>query len=272
MIEQWEQGEEGDGILTINASINSLLRLLGDIIDHLKGVKNINTKGSKLQDLVTHTIYYLDPVIRFFQNLSEEDREDLRKSYGIAGRTKFWRTLQLAVREERSEFNPFGLDEYLSKEAKTYNEKSFATIRDLETFFKNDFRKKLEEAYGKSWFKKGVPQKVYERSIALAATKNREIEDEEKEKEPWDCLNIIDYRAIAVYGKNWSEIFEKFYTKPGEEKKSGGKDGKTKWMARLERIRNENCLSYSVTEEEFYFLEDLKDWLLDKSIQNDFDE
>ena len=261
--DQWEQGEEGDGILTINASINSLLRLLGDIVDHLKIEKELNTKSIKTSDLVEETIYFLDPLIRFFKNLSPEEREDLRKSYGTAGRTKFWRTLQLAVRKERPEFNPLGLDEYISREAKTYNEKSFTIIRDLEIFFKKDFRYKLKKAHGKSWFKKGIPQKVYEKSIALAAAKNREIEDEEKEKEPWDCLNIIDYRAIAVYGKNWSEIFEESYTKQGEEKMSGGKDAKTKWMVNLERIRNENFHSYSVTEEEFLFLEELKAWLLE---------
>ena len=65
----------------------------------------------------------------------------------------------------------------------------------------------LEEKYGKMWFKKGVPPQIGDEAVALATKKNRDIENEEDEVEPWDCVNIIAYRAIAV--KNWSDVFEK---------------------------------------------------------------
>ncbi len=75
---------------------------------------------------------------------------------------------------------------------------------------------------------------------------------------------------IATYGKNWSEIFEKHYTKPGEEKISGGKDAKTSWMQKLERIRNQNFHSYSVKEEEYDFLCELNEWLIEKKVDNEY--
>lgn len=272
MEEEWEKGEEDDGFIAINAGVNSMIRIFNDITEHLMINNKLNPKTIKINEFMESVTYYLDPLIHYFKGIDEEEKIELKKSYGIAGRTKYWRILQNKIRQSRPEFTPNGLDEYLSKEAKTFNEKSFRIIRDLETYFKKDFRERLESNHGKNWFKVGVPPKVYEEAGRLALMKNREIENEDDEKEPWDCLNIIHYRTIAIYGKNWSEIFDKHYTKPGEEKISGGKDGKTKWMVKLERIRNQNFHSYSVTEEEFYFLSELKDWLLEKSIQNDYDQ
>ena len=74
-------------------------------------------------------------------------------------------------------------------------------------------------------------------------------------------MNIIDYRKIAIYKNNWRDIFEKHYTKPDEEKIRGGKEEKTKWMQKLERIRNQIFHTYSIKEEEFEFLTKLHKWL-----------
>ena len=43
---------------------------------------------------------------------------------------------------------------------------------------------------------------------------------------------------------------------------TGGKDAKTSWMVRLEKLRNQNFHSYYVTEDDYYFLEQLYDWLI----------
>lgn len=98
--------------------------------------------------------------------------------------------------------------------------------------------------------------------IAIAFEKNLKIEDDEDEVSEWDCLTIISYRTIAL--KNWRDLFESDYTRPTELKISGGKDAKTEWMVKLEKLRNENFHQYSVTEDEFYFLEELHDWLIKK--------
>ena len=92
--------------------------------------------------------------------------------------------------------------------------------------------------------------------------KNREVEDEDDECTEWDCINIIAYREIAL--KNWQNIFDTSYTRPHEKKRAGGKDAKTSWMVRLEKLRNQNFHSYYVTEDDYYFLEQLYDWLIMK--------
>lgn len=269
--DEWAKGETDDGFLTINAGVENMIRIFNDIIDHLKITGKIKPKSDKTEDLIKEVSYYLDPLIEYFKGLPTEQKTELRKSYGTGGRARYWRTLQKVINKARSDFDPKGLTKYWNDEAKVYNEESFKMIRDLEIYMKKDFMKRLKEFHGDIWFKSGLPKNVYDESIKRAADKNYEAKTKSDEVEPWDCLNIIDYRKIATYGRNWSEIFEKHYTKPGEEKISGGKDAKTSWMQKLERIRNQNFHSYSVKEDEYDFLCELNEWLIEKRVENELE-
>jgi DNA sulfur modification protein DndB len=165
--------------------------------------------------------------------------------------------LQLASRENHPEIEYKGLEEYLKKEDKENNDKAFSLIREIEkSFLKKRIREKLENEFGKHWFKKGLPEKVYSDAIAIAAKKNLQIEDDEEEKEPWDQLHLIDYREII--SKNWQKLFEKDYARPGI---GGNKDARTNWLVELNRIRNENVHTYYVTSDELSFIEEIHDWL-----------
>jgi DNA sulfur modification protein DndB len=268
---EWAKGEGEGGFLSINAGVESLLRLISDIVDHLITAKKIEPKSGSIESIISEMEYYLAPVVEFFKNLSEEEKTELRKSYGTGGRTRYWRICQRAINKARPEFVPDGFAKYWKDEAKAFNEESFKMIRDLETYMKQDFREKLQASHGDNWFKLGVPKSVYDEAIKRAADKNYEAKSKSEEVEYWDCLNIIDYRKIATYGKNWSDIFETHYTKPGEEKLRGGKDAKTDWMQKLERIRNQNVHSYSVKTEEYEFLCELNEWLIEKKVENDLD-
>lgn len=250
--------ESDNNIIVINKGIYGLIRLQSDIIDYLIS-KDIINNTSTASYIVEESKTFLDPIINFFLSIDEETEVALRKAYGGNGDIKYWRTLQQKVYEVYTDFCPDGLIEYNKKEAKEYNTMAFELIRDLETFFKKDFQEKLEEHFGKSWFKKGLPPQTAIKANELAFEKNLRIEDEEDEVHAWDCLTIIAYRQIAL--KNWRDIFEKSYTRPNELKISGGKEAKTEWMVQLEKLRNENFHQYSVTEEEFSFLEELHSWL-----------
>ncbi|WP_436514701.1 hypothetical protein [Ekhidna sp. To15] len=256
IIDEWNKGE--NGIAAINKGIYGQIMLLSDLMDHLIDNRAIGI-NSTINDIILEVKPYLDPIIHFYNDITEEQSDDLKSRHGSGGDTKYWRTLQMVVRENYPDFNPEGLDEYNRKEAKEFNEKSFAIIRDLEQFFKVDAKNRLLNRFEeKTWWKKGVPKEVYDKAGGLALAKNREIENEEDEVEPWDCLNLIDYRKIAL--KNWQDIFDHAYTQPGVKK--GNKEDKTKWMVQLERIRNQNFHSYSVSQVEYEFLVSLKDWLI----------
>ncbi len=264
--EEWNK--ENEGIILTNRGVYGFILLLSDILKHLDGINIVDVKKNSINKIMDEVKTYIDPIINFVNQLSPEQRFELKKSYGAGGDTKYYRTFQKTVRETHKNFNPLGLDEYLTKLEKNNNDRAFAIIREIETFFNKDFKIKLEEKFGKMWFKKGVPAQIGDEAVALATKKNREIENEEDEVDAWDCINIIAYRAIAL--KNWPELFEKDYTKPGEEKISGGKEEKTKWMVKLEFLRNQNVHSYYVTEDELKYLEELNDWLIKKELRNKY--
>lgn len=254
-----ELWESENNIIVMNKGMYGIIRLQSDIVDFLLSnqiISNTNNPNLIFEESKT----YLDPIITFFENIDEETETALRKAYGGNGDIKYWRMLQQKTHEVHNQFLPDGLIDYNKKEAKEYNTRAFEIIRDLETFFKDDFQEKLEEHFGKSWFKKGVPPQTAIKANELAFEKNLKIENEEDEVHAWDCLTIIAYRQIAL--KNWREVFEKHYTRPTEIKLSGGKEAKTEWMVKLEKLRNENFHQYSVSEDEFSFLEELHNWLI----------
>jgi len=258
--EQWDSGEQEGGFLAINPTVYCLIVIISDIIDHLVKNEKLNARSQPTEYLANETKPYLDPVIKYFSNLSVEERSQLRRKYGTGGKTEYWRTLQQVIQETRTEFNPEGLEQYKKDSSKQYNTKSFEIIRDIETYLKDYIREKLVVEYGRTnWWKKGVPFKVYEAAELQASKKNREIEDPDKEEEPWGQLHLIDYREIILH--NWRKIFEDKFAYPDVK---GNKEEKTKWLEKLNRIRNQNFHVYSVTEEEFNFLKELHSWLLGK--------
>jgi len=254
--ELWNQ--EGN-IIVINKGFYGITMILNDCVNHLLRHDMIDNNTSS-KEIFEEVKIYLDPIVHFYKEIDELKVNELKSAYGMPGDAKYWRTLQIALQKDFPEIIFEGLTEYLKKEEKENNEAAFKYIREIEnTFLKDVVKQKLEDEFGKNWFKKGVPEKTYTDALALAAKKNREIDDEEDEKDPWDQLHLIDYREIIV--KNWPKLFEPIYTKPGEEKISGGKEAKTKWMVELNRIRNENSHTYYVTTEELSFIEEIYDWL-----------
>ena len=267
-VEEWKK--ESEGMLLINKGIYGVILILSDLITHLQKLNRLDSQKDSIKKIMSEVQPYLDPIVNYINKLDENTKEELKSSYGAGGETKYWRTFQKVIKETYKDFSPEGLEEYFKKEAKLFNDKAISYIRDIEMEFKKDFRERLEEFFGKKWFEKGLPAKISDKATVDALAKNRELDDEDEEVEPWDCLTIIAYREIAL--KNWQNIFEKVYTKPGEEKISGGKEEKTKWMVRLEKIRNQNFHSYSVTEEELWFLEELHDWIFKKETRNKYQD
>ncbi|MBN1639245.1 MAG: DGQHR domain-containing protein [Ignavibacteriales bacterium] len=226
LFDEWEIGDNNTGFLSINPTIYSLIRIFSDIIDHLEKTEKINTYTTNVDILFNESKKFLDPIIHYFRNISFDEKSDLRKSYGTGGLTKYWRSLQMIIRETHNSFDPDGLDKYIRDSSQKYNTRSFEIIRAIELFLKKDIINSLKTIHGDiSWWKKGVPFDVYTDAENLASKKNRDIEDPEKEVKPWDQLHLIDYRKIIL--QNWRALFENKYSYPDVK---GNKEEKTKWL------------------------------------------
>lgn len=259
--EEWNRSHTSLGLLISPSGITSTLKLFSDIVDCLVLRNGYNPKSKTATDVAREMEYYLDPLADFFENLVDKDRVAIRKAYGSGGATKLYRTLQKAISDQRPEFSPPGLAEYWLDESMQFNTRAYEMIRDIELHLNSDFESKLRKAYGENWLKK-IPAPVYESIVTLAAKKNYEQEPGDADCTPWDCLHLIDYRKIAIYGSNWQDIFSNDYS--FSQDKGGNKDDKTKWLERLNRIRNQNAHTYSVKKEEFEFIKEVHTWLFRK--------
>jgi DNA sulfur modification protein DndB len=266
---QYDLGSAEGGFVFMNNGVESLLRIFSDIVAHLEASANVNARVTEPSKVFEECIFYLDPLVAHLAALTVEEAAEYRRLYGSGGGTRYWRRLQIAIRDVRPEFNPPGLDEFLANEAKAFNLESFEMIRELELHLNKDIRRRLEDEFGSKWMKSGVPRKVQEAAILLAAQKNMDLDDED-EVTPWDCLHLIDYYTIMTQNYDlWQRLFEKSYTRPGTENDKGGWKARASWLQELNRIRNENSHTYSVKEEEYEFLVALTTWLVKGQSDND---
>lgn len=266
---QWALGSADGGFVFMNNGIESFLRIFSDVIDHLEEASDVDARKADTADLFAECLHYLDPMIEHLAALTLEEGAEYRRMYGSGGGARYWRRLQVAIRDARPDFNPAGLDEYLANEARAFNTESFEIIRDLEALLNEDIKVRLSDEYGPEWLRIGVPRKIREEAAILAVKKNLDL-DQDQQVGQWECLHLIDYYAILSQNQDlWKRRFEKQYTKPGDENKSGGWKSRASWLQELNRIRNENSHTYTVTAEEYEFLVALKTWLILGQAEND---
>ncbi len=125
-------GSSDGGFVFMNNGVEAYLRLLSDIVDHVKEYDNVDPLKSSMADMIGACRYFLDPLIDHLEGLSPNEREEYRKLYGSGAGLRYYRKLQQAVRDARPEFNPGGLDEWLKAQDKQFNNearRSSATSR-----------------------------------------------------------------------------------------------------------------------------------------------
>lgn len=263
--EEWERGDSNDGMLTINRGIQAVIRVINDIVNHLVDRKEISPKTQKTEELVKQVAFYLDPLNEYLNSLTQQERKDLRGYFGGGADTRFWRAFQREISKERVDFNPEGLKVYWENEAKTYNADSMTYLREIEAWIKNTIQISLVEKYGDNWEIKSLPKTIYKRAKGIADERNYDSissGDGANTISIWDCLTLKECKEVVTAGSHWSEMFETLLTRPEEEKISGGKSARTKWIEQVESLQNKLKMpSYSVTTEEFKFIKAVYLWI-----------
>jgi DNA sulfur modification protein DndB len=266
---QYKLGSAEGGFVFINNGVESLIRILGDIADHVVEVNGYNPREQTPEQLFAEASAYIDSLIDFLDSLDPAAGLEYRQLYGSGAGTKYWRRLQQAINTARPDFRPPGLAEYLQSEEKQFNDESRDMIAELEVFMKRDIRKRLEDEYGATWLKAGVPKKIQVDAGKVAVERNAE-RDPGHELEPWDCLYIVDFKAIMTQTQDmWKRLFEQRYTRPGDEAKAGGWKARSDWIVKLNDLRNEVSHGRTVTAEDHDFLVTLTTWLIKGQADND---
>lgn len=263
--EEWERGDINDGMLTMNRGIQAVIRVINDIVNHLVECKEIFPKTQKTDELVKQIAFYLDPLNEYFNNLTQQERKDLRGYFGGGADTRFWRAFQREIAKVRTDFNPDGLQAYLENEAKTYNADSMAYLREIEVWVKQTIQESLAKEYGDNWEIKGLTKQIYKRAKGVADEKNYDSiasGDGSYTVTVWDCVTLKECKEIVTISNHWTGLFENILTRPEEAKISGGKSEKTKWIEQIEVLKNKlNKPSYSVSTDEFEFIKAVYTWI-----------
>lgn len=266
---QFRLGSAEGGFVFINSGIESLIRIFGDIVDHLVRKNGYNPRQIAPSLLFAEAQYYLDPMIDMLSALDPAEGKEYRGLYGSGAGTKYWRRLQLAIHAKRKDFDPPGLSEYLESEEKQFNKESFEMISSIEHLLKDDIRQRLQDEHGSQWLKLGVPKRLQVEAGTRAVEKNADRAPGE-EVESWDCLYIVDYQTILQQNNDlWKRLFEKRYTRPGDENMSGGWKARSDWIRRLNELRNDIAHGRSITADGHDFLVTLSTWLVKGQADND---
>lgn len=262
---EWNKGDSG--ILTINRGMQGLIRVINDIVNHLISDQMINPKNMSMDILIDLLKYYLDPLIEFIGNISNEKRSELKVALGGGADKKYWRMFQKSISDARKEFNPEGLQEYWRDEAKTFNNESGELLRDVTLKIKELIKNKLQDYYGEQWLINGLHKTIYQRAKKEADDHNYEVKKNGiggDEISIWDCINLSDCISISTnYGRHWSDLFERIFVREEDKYLVGGKSAKIQWMNRLSKIeKNINKITYSVSKDDYDLLKNTYEWLV----------
>jgi len=259
---QWNIGKGEGGFVFINPSVEALIRVTGDIGVHLAKNDAIDGRNDGADELFAKIEPYLLAVTNYIASLTFEEGVAFKKSYGSAAVIKYWRRYQEAVAKEFEGFNPPGLQDFLDGEVRQFNTDTFVLIGEVESYLKREVRRRLQDKFGASWYRVGVPQKVYQGAKTLAAEKEWAKPEGATEVDWWDCLHLSDYHQILSYKQEiWAEVFGDDFTSPADRNPRTSWKTKSSWMNELIRIRNQNAHEYSVTEKEFEAISSLHSWL-----------
>jgi len=267
---QYKLGSAEGGFVFINNGIESIIRILGDIVLHLAAQDgDYNPRQQDAQTLYDDAVPYLDSMIDHLKGLEPAEGLAYRQLYGSGAGTKYWRRLQQAIGEARPEFDPPGLADYLRDEQKQFNDESRDMIDALEAFMKEDVRKRLEDHYGADWFKFGVPRNLRVEAGKMMVERNADRSAGQEITE-WDCLYIVNYRDIMSQTQElWRQLFEKRYTPPGDEQKSGGWRARSSWVAKVNDLRNDVAHQRTISVDDHDYLVTLYTWLVRGQTDND---
>lgn len=262
-----EEWERLDSNITMNRGIQAIIRVTNDIVNLLIQRGEIQSKIDSLDSIAKKVEFYLDPLLDYLNNLSNEERKSLRDYFGGNADRRFWRTYQKAISESRTDFKPEGFVEYWENEAKTYNQESALYITEIKNTIKAIFAETLQNHYGDKWMILALPKPVYTKAKQQADDHNYELARsnpayDAEEVSLWDYVSLADLKQVSISGNHWTSLFEPIITRPEEDKLSGGKEAKTEWLTKIETIeRKMQNQNYSVSVQDFEFIKSIHAWL-----------
>lgn len=245
-VSEVEQPNDKNNVILASRGIYAYLRCLGDILDKENKESDGHLAKETPKRMYELSLPYLHPLIEYFNDLDEDTRSELKKSYGAGGEKHFLRTFEKVIHEDKPSFCPDGLTEYWARFSQDRIKEALDIIDGLEESFKNDVYTELTSKYDKSWMMKGLPKSLY----AKIQSKIFDLADTQYEEK--NLLELDNIKDIVI--QNWDEMGER-YTQEGAK---GTKYEKTEWLDKLVKIRLTCKAKGTIESEDLELLHRLK--------------
>jgi DNA sulfur modification protein DndB len=253
----WTLGAAEGGGLSMNDGIVTCIEVLRSVLSTLEQEQNSLLKLSDAS-LTNLLLPYSNALATYLAGLSVSARKQFRDFRGVQGVTTRVRRCQQAIREQISQFNPSGLDEFIQAEKQQTNARAKTVIDNIEVMLQRLVIEVLKAEFEDEYWLLGVPQSV-------RTTASDRYEKDDGKRGLRECyLDLIDYRKIAV--DQWT-LFEGLLGYG----KNGNKDKRTHWLVVVNDSRKVVAHASSgktLTLEELEALHGYELWLVD-SIAND---
>ncbi len=259
--DEWERGEEDQGLLTNNSGVQALLRILSDLIQFFTDEKrDFDPKHVSPSDILLSIKPLLNEIISFYKEMDDQLRAELKTQYGTNGPTQHWRYLQKAIHDTYNDFSPDGYESWFADNSKQYNDSSQKMLDEISS----EIIKRVQDALSEA--NKDLPAVI---KIELLHRGLEENEQRKKEGRPplseWDIFTIDDCYNLANSGSYWSDGLKTVFTRPEQSGKQGGnKAAKIKWLKDMNSINTSlKKTSYSVKQADYEYISSIYRWLFD---------
>jgi DGQHR domain-containing protein len=255
---QWEMGRKG--FLCTNVAIEAYLQLLAAIIAYMETNKGLEARELSSEELVSEIEEYLDPVTKLLSMATLASMEKTFKvQFGGGGPREYFFRLCRIVKEQFSDFEPQGMDEWSQEQSAERIEMADRKLKNLnimvQRFIFNKFKQKYGDKNDAYWYKGVIDKSIKSRAYT------KSLDDDDDARLPLEnYLDFIEYKKIVENKAHWLLFKPTFdITEPGEK----GYSKNIRWMERVNELRR---ISAHATENRYYKLDDFEyiDYIYEK--------
>ena len=246
----WAAGAGEGGGLAMNDGVTVALMTLRSVVEHLDEGK-AKFADHSIADVVARLRPYAECLGTYLGSMSGDQRVAFRALRGVQGQTAGMRHAQAALQRRFPSFRPEGLEDFLEREKARTNDQAMSLIGDIERLLNKMVVGVLVNEFGaeeERWWYDGVPKAV------RTPVSQRQEEDNNQRGSKDAYFDLIHYRQIAV--ANWP-LFSDLLS----DTKTGNKERRTAWIARLNEIRKLAAHTSSGASVSFEELSELLNWL-----------
>jgi hypothetical protein len=210
---EWELGKgttEIPGILTINPAITGLLRVISDISRTVVKKYSLSpiTQSEEFNEKV---LFYLDPLLRFIQTISIDQKQELKKHIGAGGPEYYAMTFRNAIYSVRKDLDidVHAMNQYFEDESRKYNGDSAEMISKLRPVVKGFLLKLMKSEYpDDEEYVNALPDRIYKQLNKLYG----EHKVKNKDDKTTSIVDMMDFQHFSKILSPYSAETVKKYT------------------------------------------------------------